>query len=200
MKKEIYYCLLCERELQNIVTWQTLLERNWPQTICDKCAGKFELNDNIEDSVQILYSYNEAMKDYLHQYKFMHDVVLAKVFRNEIHLALSHRTETMVPIPMHPEKLRQRTFAHVDELLNAAQISYIHLLEKTTTDTQVGKSKEERQRVASLFQIDINKQVEPKDYLIVDDIYTTGTTIKHAQQTLLDAGAKSVTAFVLIRG
>ena len=200
MKKEINVCLLCERDLLSLDRWQTLVERSWPQTICERCANKFERHDSQATEVKCLFRYNEAMKDFLHQYKFMHDVVLAMVFRNEIYAALANCQEVIVPIPMHPAKLKQRTFAQVDELLKAAQIPFTHLLEKTTTETQVGKSKAERLQTQPLFTILKNNKIEPKDYIIVDDIYTTGTTIRHAQQALLEAGAKSVKAFVLIKG
>lgn len=200
MKKDIYNCLLCERELLPIERWESLVKRSWSQTICERCNNKFERYTSKTDGVEFLYHYNEAMKDCLHQYKFMHDVVLAKVFRNEIYASLANRSEIIVPIPMHSIKMQQRTFAHIDELLKAANIPFTHLLEKTTTENQVGKSKKERLRTPPLFTILKNGEIEPKDYIIVDDIYTTGTTIQHAQQALLKAGAKSVKAFVLIKG
>ncbi len=140
------------------------------------------------------------MKDYLHRYKFMHDVVLAKVFRNQIRQHLSKRQEIIVPIPIHPIKLKERTFAHIDELLKAANIPYKHFLEKATTETQAEKSREERINTPQLFNKKENIAVKNKDILLVDDIITTGTTILHAKKVLIQAGAKSVKAFTLIRG
>ena len=46
------------------------------------------------------------MKDFLHRYKFYKDVVLAEVFREQIHDYLKDQQATIVPIPMHPEKLK----------------------------------------------------------------------------------------------
>ena len=104
----------------------------------------------------------------------------------------------VVPIPMHPQKLVKRTFSHIDELLIAAKIPYKHLLEKTTIDTQSKKSREERLNTQKLFRA-ISK-IAPKNYVIFDDIYTTGTTIEHAKKALLEAGAKTVASVTLIRG
>lgn len=42
--------------------------------------------------------------------------------------------------------------------------------------------------------------VKDKDILLVDDIYTTGSTLRHAATMLLEAGAKSVSSLTLIRG
>ena len=52
---------------------------------------------------------------------------------------------------MHPLKQQERTFSHTDELLKAAHIPFIQLLEKTTTETQSSKNREQRIQAAPLF-------------------------------------------------
>ena len=66
-----------------------------------------------EQSTQsfVLYTYNEAMKEYLHQYKFLQDVALAKVFSGKLQQAFQKTEGIVVPIPMHPEKLKY--YAHL---------------------------------------------------------------------------------------
>nr|WP_106783713.1 phosphoribosyltransferase family protein [Lysinibacillus timonensis] len=202
MKKEIYNCLLCNATLDEPMTWRALLGRDFPRTICTGCEEKFEPMDYVElegNQIISLYKYNDQMKDYLHRYKFMHDVVLAKVFRNEIRRFLFKSKEIIVPIPIHPIKLKERTFAHVDELLKAAEIPYEHLLEKISTETQGQKTREERINTGQLFKVKENVVVKNRDILLVDDIITTGTTVKHAKKVLYEAGAKSVKVFSLIR-
>lgn len=203
MKKEVTHCLLCNAPLNESITWRTLLTNAFPKTICLDCENKFKrYNQPPNEKLTCLYRYNDAMKDYLHRYKFMHDVVLAKVFRDKIHQALTKTKATIIPIPMHPEKLKERTFSHVDELLKAANIPYEHFLEKITTETQGSKSRQQRINSPQIFKLKESNQdlVKDKELLVVDDIYTTGTTIKHAETVLLEAGAKSVKAFTLIRG
>ncbi|RHW39942.1 ComF family protein [Lysinibacillus yapensis] len=199
-RNEVENCLLCNSPIDVPVTWKTLLTNEFPRTICLECEEKFEICKTSNEEVTSLYKYNEQMKDYLHRYKFMHDLLLAKVFRYQLHYHLKKTKELIVPIPMHAEKRKERTFAHVDELLNEAVIPYTHLLEKMTTATQASKSREERLNTPQIFQLEQGVIVQQKDILLVDDIYTTGTTINHAKQLLLDAGAKSVKAFTLIRG
>ena len=197
MHKEVHDCLLCGSPLAEQVSWLTFLQ-TFEQTVCTACCSKFETSREEDSGHRSLYTYNAAMKDVLHRYKFMHDVVLAKVFQKQLHDALRHERRTIVPIPMHPQKLAERTFSPVEELLNAAGLSYECLLEKTTTDTQSRKTRVERLNTPQLFRT--IKQVEDKDYLVFDDIYTTGTTIEHAKKALMAAGAKSVASFTLIRG
>lgn len=198
MRKEITSCLLCGRELENDVTWLYFTER-FPKVICERCEMKFEkLQADTSDGHIALYRYNEAMRDFLHRYKFMKDVVLAKVFRKELHACLRKLDGIVVPIPLHPEKLKERTFAQVDELLNEANIPYEHMLEKRTTESQSSKNRAERLATVQLFKP--SRKVKPQHYIVFDDIYTTGTTIEHAKRALLEAGAETVSSVSLIRG
>lgn len=99
---------------------------------------------------------------------------------------------------MHPEKLILRTFAQVDELLNTAQISFQQLLIKTKAEAQGKKTKKERLKTTNLFET--IQTIEATNYILFDDIYTTGATIHHAAKVLKDAGAKRVDAITLIKG
>jgi len=194
-------------------TWSGLFLNKIGPPICERCSKKFEVadskNENTEwlgteyedvlDGVKSLYQYNDAMKDYLHQYKFLQDAILSKVFAEDIRALLKNTKAIIVPIPMHPSKLKHRTFAHVDRMLEDARISYIHLLEKTADVTQGEKSKQERMAAEPLFAIKLNIKIEKKHYIVVDDLYTTGTTVRHAARVLKDAGAAKVEAVTLIR-
>lgn len=201
MQRAIVDCLLCNAPLQQQFGWQQFFIRQLPQTICMRCEQQFErLTEQREQDVQSLFMYNRAMKDYIHRYKFLCDVQLAKVFNQALHEQLKNEEAIIVPIPMHSENLIKRTFAPVDELLRAAEIPFVHLLKKTTTETQVGKTKKERLAVSQLFETLDVATVRELNILLFDDLYTTGTTIKHATNALLRAGAKNVKAITLIHG
>ncbi|KAB0442238.1 MAG: ComF family protein [Lysinibacillus fusiformis] len=196
MNKTESHCLICSQLLKASVTWKSLLIKQFTPTICTRCTARFEQSQ----SVTALYQYNDAMKDYLHQFKFLQDVALAKVFRQELYARFNKEKAMILPIPMHPLKQQERTFSHTNELLKAANIPYIQLLEKTTTETQGSKNREQRLRAAPLFRLKEGANVEHKDYLLFDDIKTTGTTLQHAADVLMQAGAKNVQYFTLIEG
>ncbi|MEK4384834.1 ComF family protein [Solibacillus sp. FSL W7-1464] len=201
MNKQILNCLLCDRELQQSIGWKELLLNTLPQTICPRCEQRFQrIEQQQEDGVVSLFHYNEAMKDYLHRYKFLHDVILAKVFNKILNEQLKNETRLIIPIPMHPENLKLRTFPHIDELLKAADISFAHHLTKLSTGQQSLKTREERLNTPQLFEVTDPSAIKDKNLLVVDDIYTTGTTLNHAKKALLEAGAKTVDGFTLIRG
>ena len=201
MNKTITHCLLCERELQQRVGWKELLIKPLPKTICPRCEAKFErIEQQQEQQVISLYRYNDAMKDFLHRFKFLHDALLAHVFNQVIHEHLKNEKYIVVPIPMHPENLKSRTFAQVDELLKAAKIPFEHHLRKLSNEQQAKKSLNERLQTPQLFDVIDSQQVKDKKIRLVDDIYTTGTTMNHAKKALLDAGAQDVRGFTLIHG
>lgn len=205
-------CLLCSAPYRSIPTWSKLLLFQLDSSTCSRCFEKFELSESTidftdflgtpyeaaVDSIFCIYTYNEAMKEYLHQYKFLQDVALAKVFAGKLQQAFYKKEGIVVPIPMHPEKLVLRTFAQVDELLNAAQIPYQQLLIKTKTESQGKKTKKERLQTTNLFEA--IQTIKAANYILFDDIYTTGATIHHAAKVLKDAGAKRVDAITLIKG
>ncbi|MET3655786.1 ComF family protein [Sporosarcina psychrophila] len=196
-------CLLCETPIAEKPSWKALLALEQQTEICQDCSKKFQRADIKEeepflDQITSLYTYNEAMREYLHQYKFLQDVALASVFANELR-ALLKGNATIVPIPMHPERRIQRTFAHVDELLKIARIPFTHLLEKTGTEAMGEKSKAQRLAMEPLFKLKQGTAIQPSTYILVDDIYTTGTTLRHAATVLKEAGATRVDAVTLIR-
>ena len=200
-------CLLCSQLINESISWQQLLTRALSPTICRRCAQKFKEIRNYVDEVYCIYEYNEAMRAYFQQYKFLKDVLLAHVFRSEVKNVLQTFLRgakkelgrkgscLVVPIPMHKQQLEERTFAQVDELLNAANIPYIHLLEKNTTITQASKNRAQRIATKNLFS---SLQYLKIDHvLLFDDIKTTGTTLKLAKQVLLENGVKKVTTIAL---
>ena len=201
MNKPITHCLLCERELMQSFGWTELLQKTLPQSICQRCEQRFQkIEQQREEEVISLYHYNEAMKDFLHRYKFLHDVVLAHVFNQILHDQLKSEKRLIIPIPMHPENLTVRTFAHIDEILKAANIPFTHHLMKLSDEQQFSKTREQRLQTPQLFDVIAPEKIRGENLLIIDDIYTTGTTLAHAKKALIQAGAKSVHGFTLIRG
>lgn len=191
------HCVLCERLLIHQSSWQRFLFGGKKDTICPKCRAEFEKTD----AKNSLYQYNEAMKKYIHHYKFLKDIRLATVFADELAIAIKqYDVDVVMPIPMHEQREKERSFAHVDEYLKVANIRYEHLLSKTTSVRQSGKNKEQRLNSSPLFKMKSAVDLSNKKILIVDDLYTTGTTIKHATRILHEANALSVEYFTLIKG
>lgn len=215
-------CYLCDNRLNLNPSWRDLFFLDKPETICRSCRDAFESIYNgcricaapgaelchecahwettefgaVIHSGKCLYAYNPAMKEFLHQFKFLQDVILAEVFADELAAALKKTRAVAVPIPMNPLKLKARTFAQVDSMLQAGGVEYVHLLQKSE-EVQGEKTKQERMETRGLFTW--NGNAVPKKIVLVDDMYTTGTTLRLAAKVLKDAGAEDITFIALIR-
>jgi competence protein ComFC len=74
-----------------------------------------------------------------------------------------------------------------------------HLMKIRKTSSQSTLSKEKRQsNLSGVFQW-VGKKPPPRAVLLVDDIYTTGATLRACAKTLLKSGAEEVYAWTLFR-
>lgn len=197
-------CLLCDELMGVTPSWQALIAIEKSSLICEDCSKMFKRVD-IKDSnetishIHSLYAYNEGMRTYIHQYKFLQDVALAAVFAGDLQVVLQRKDALIVPIPMHPQKKIERTFAQIDELLHAARIPFEDVLVKTNTEVMGEKTRDERLAMSPLFTMKQGIAIREKTYILVDDIYTTGTTLQHAATVLKNAGVRNVEAVTLVR-
>lgn len=103
---------------------------------------------------------------------------------------------TVVPIPIHPQKLRKRGFNQAELLARSfCEITSLPLqpqgLERIReTEAQFGLSAVEREKnLAGAFAVGQAFQRQPPkgSVILLDDIYTTGTTVRAAIRTLQTA-------------
>lgn len=109
----------------------------------------------------------------------------------------------MVPVPTIPRHIRQRGYDHTLLIARAfaknRKLKLSKSIRRLTNDTQLSKSARERNLQArSAFEVsgEIDKD---KTYLLIDDIVTTGSTVKYAAKALREAGAGDVWVAVIAR-
>ena len=124
----------------------------------------------------------------------------APVLRNE-------KWDCLVPVPLHPVKLREREFNQAALLAaQLARASGISLNEKIlhrvhSTATQTLLTREERAaNMKNAFAVEKNVQLNGKRIVIVDDVFTTGATTNACAQALRAAGAAEVGVWTVARG
>ncbi len=109
-------------------------------------------------------------------------------------------------IPLHPARLRSREFNQ--SLLLARQIGmslslpyFIDAMIRTRkTPPQVGLSRKERdENIKGAFEVTQPNKIKEQRILLVDDVYTTGATLKEGAKTLMHAGAKEVFVATIAR-
>lgn len=139
------------------------------------------------------------MKEYFSRYKFMGDYCLRKIFQQEIKANLKpflKKGYILVPVPLSEERLEDRGFNQVKGLLEG--IPYKNIFEKRDIEKQSSRTREERLSQDNPFSL--KKGIElPSKIIIIDDIYTTGSTLYQMVKLLDDLDVKEVLTFSLAR-
>lgn len=176
------------------------------QNICSDCQS-WENDPKwkgiLENNVSV-YEYNNAMKDILSTFKFRGDAALAAVFEKDFKTSYKTNFKTIkidaaIPIPLSPERLYERGFNQAKLLADFLPLPQLNVLERTHHEKQSKKSRQERLTSNNVFTFTEASIIRGKNILLVDDIYTTGSTLRHAAKRLIDNGAHSVSSFTLIR-
>ncbi len=194
---------------------------------CEKC-GRFhpvQVKDRLcpdcKES-EPLYSlargvapYEGQVRDAIHQFKFSGKRGLAYPL-GELMAAMAQTLfpmdaiEVLIPVPLHEKRLRERGFNQAGEL---AQVMGGLLKKPVVTDllvryretpSQTSLNREERQlNLQHAFRSekdDIPCACESKGVLLVDDVYTTGATVRECSRVLIDSGVKKVYVVTLASG
>jgi len=110
---------------------------------------------------------------------------------------------TIVPIPLHPEKLKERGYNQSLELSivvgDSLNVPVKEVLLKTRNiDMRTLDWEERREAVKGLYSLKkkaIN-EIQSQKVLLIDDVVTTGFTMSECASLLKDAGASSLHALV----
>jgi ComF family protein len=116
--------------------------------------------------------------------------------------------DVIVPVPLHTRRLWWRRYnqsvllARGIARLSGKALATSALKRIRATGQQVGLTADQRDRnVRGAFQVPAAEkiQVEGRRVLLVDDVYTTGATVRASTRALLRAGAKGVDVLVFAR-
>ncbi|ACB76804.1 competence protein F, putative [Opitutus terrae PB90-1] len=128
-------------------------------------------------------------------------VDLERIFRRSPHVLELARGATLVPVPLHPRKLRERGFNQSEQIAQALLravdgAAHVRPLLRRTVDTVSQTQHDRRTRQLNLknaFALASGAVISAADhYLLVDDVFTTGSTLNSCAQTLRRAGAVSL--------
>lgn len=191
--------------------------------VCRVCGGPFISTTSGEhtcgpcleqpppfEAARSAYSYAGAALDAVHRFKYNNHVILAPAFAAMLFeaaasLPAAPSEMTVVPVPLHAARLKERGFNQ--SLLVArplakrlkAGLSYDNLFRARPTEPQVGlKSQERAENIKGAFNLKNSATFKDRKILLIDDVYTTGATIKECSKVLKKAGAE-VYALTLAR-
>ncbi|MDR7237726.1 ComF family protein [Neobacillus drentensis] len=211
VEKELLICQTCEGKLEKIDGEQCHICSRPFQNIDEKfrrgdlCHDCFRWEEDQEwqgylERNHSLFLYNDFLKEMIAKFKFRGDYVLAKIFSEFLKKKLTEiEPDLFVPIPLSEERLYERGFNQAEAILLEAGYHPNHLLSRIHSEKQSKKSRSERIHLPQVFQLLPDIQVAGKKVVLIDDIYTTGSTLRHAAKLLKEDGAASVQSLTLSR-
>lgn len=135
------------------------------------------------------------------KYRFVSD--LAEEFISLIPPFDFPQSSTLIPIPLHASRFRQRGFNQA-EVLGRLIAEKLHIpmrtdilkrTKKTTAQVEMKKRTERLKNMENVF----SATRSPERILLFDDVYTTGATMRSAAQALKRAGADFVWSMTMAR-
>jgi len=109
----------------------------------------------------------------------------------------------MIPVPLHVSKLRIRGFNQAEKIAAATakrlrvpiELNIGILVRHRATESQTGLTRHQRrQNIRGAFKVkpDMLHHIARRNVILVDDVFTTGTTAEECSRVLLRAGAQHV--------
>lgn len=179
-------CTVCYRELGFF---------NLESSICPKCEDRKTFLDSICSPM----IYNNHSKDLILKFKNFNRIEIAEWILSPIKNHLPNVPfDYIVPVPLHNLKLIWRGYNQAAQLAkiisSAEKIPYSDLLRKTRfTKSQGLFNKNKRiDNVKNSFSVKSKFNLVNKTVLLVDDVYTTGSTMEECARILKKSGVSQV--------
>jgi ComF family protein len=142
-------------------------------------------------------------------FKFFDNLNYVKVYAKWIYQAhrdVFHNAEIIIPIPLHKLRLMKRKYNQAalvaKELSNLSNLLYLPFAIKRLRNTkpQAGLSLKQREmNLKKVFSVNNKAAMKDKIVILIDDVVTTGATVRSCSQEILNSGAREVRVLSLAR-
>ncbi|MFA5169524.1 MAG: ComF family protein [Candidatus Paceibacterota bacterium] len=206
-KEGPYLCEDCLSLIEINPYQYCLCEKLEKRDKCDKCKNRYL--DKIFSAASFK---NKILKEAIHKFKYGYIKDLCQPLSI---LILTHlqaigmeinKSFIIIPIPMTDKKKRRRGFNQSEEMgKTISESTGIPLLSNMLikireTAPQMELKREERiNNIKDCFKIEKGEIIKDKIILLLDDVYTTGSTMEECAKALKQSGAKEVWGLTVAR-
>ena len=180
------------------------------EIFCERCYNyntrtneRFSVENHDGFRLVIACGLREGLlKKLILDYKFRSRRAYASIFSRMVRDALFEyglMNATIVPLPTINRHIRLRGFDHIEEICRGFKMEKLIIRAKNTV--QVGTDSETRRLQAkkAYCLADAAKVSKRKTYVLVDDVWTTGASMRAACEVLREAGAENVVGIVIAK-
>lgn len=197
------YCVICEKE---------------GEYLCLSCLAKtVSPFSSLDHNIIAAGSYqNYYLKEIIHHLKYQFIKELAAPLANLIIKSLelkfnkdffNNQNIIIIPVPLHPRKLRQRGFNQAELIANLIGINFnletklaLKKIRSTKPQMTIEEKNERLENLKNAFVCGDKNSVAGKTIFLIDDVMTTGATLEECNRVLKQAGAKKIWKIVAARG
>ncbi len=215
-------CAVCGREAETFLCGDCFLsiERN-SALHCPLCHGRIIDLKHLchPQSLFILGSAgsydNTVLQKAIHAFKYQNAKVLAEPLSALLIDYLNSLTKNwdldisdfiIVPIPLHPRRLKERGFNQslllanaIGSFLNLPVVEALRRTKNNKPQVDVKGRLERLKNIADAFSTAAPEAVAKRNILLIDDVFTSGATMTEAARVLKTAGAQKIIALVLAK-
>jgi ComF family protein len=193
------FCRCCSRPFEGLIT---------QEFACPNCEDRVP----AFDCAVSIYQPKGVLRDLIHRFKYGRQFYLRRVLTEYLAETMQDSrmqmlpVDALVPVPLHPTRLRERGFNQADALAETLSskrdLPVLRCVERRRyTSTQTRFDRFERMRnLRNAFAMRKNSDVRGKHLVLLDDVLTTGSTLHECALVLRAAGAESVRAITVARG
>ena len=200
-------CVLCNLRGVNLCEKCTITKLEKVDQACHICHRKVHkrslfVHTDCQQYTRLAgifscYKYNNKAKRFLKLIKYggYSDLIIDMAKSMERQFAnIPISFDFLVPVPIHKKRLEKRGFNQAELLAKNLTWNYKNILIRTkNTKPQADLGKEERMgNVENAFSVIHDVEVAGKTVLLIDDVYTTGSTLENCAEVLIKAEAKKV--------
>jgi ComF family protein len=173
-----------------------------PAAAIEGLCGHCMKGETVFDFARSALLFTRTLREIIHHLKYSDRVSLAKPLGNMLKECLDREAftgERIVPVPLHHARERSRGFNQAELIAARLGRPVVPRLLKRSKDTpsQTGLTRNERKRnLAGAFEV-CGKVTGT--IILVDDVYTTGSTMNEIARTLKRAGAERVEVLTVAR-
>jgi len=173
----------------------------------DRVCGDCQTDPPPFDRARAAALYDGPVAEAIIRFKFSKQLAFLPVMQHWLQrplcLELVAAADLLAPVPLHPKRIKDRGFNQslfLAQGFPGAAVAREAVVRTRHTPPQVGLNPKERQdNVKGAFAVTDPARVKGQSVLLIDDLYTTGSTVKECARVLRKAGARRVEVLTVAR-